>query len=317
MSLCEKHDLKHLLTIAFIALMSFGSKAQYIWDFGAKLGAANYLGDIGGGEGPAQDFVYDLKIEATRISGGAYGRYFMGNSVAASIHLTQAMISGADENSTNPERYSRNLSFRNGLVELTPRLEWHIIKIHDVGRTFRYRLNFNFFLYGGAGVVWSNPKAKLNDQWVALQPLQTEGVKYGRFQFTAPVGIGAFFRHNKRHVIGAEFGWRWTMTDYLDDIRGFYQNPDDFEDPIARTLADRSVEMDPNDPLFIGSNFYGEGSKANPAVPAKRGNPENNDSYFVAGFTYGYALRGKTSFSRSRYNFIKGKPRKRRSKAKF
>lgn len=309
--------MRKLLLVISIVLGSLSLNAQYIWDFGAKLGAANYLGDIGGGEGPARDFIYDLKIEATRISGGAYGRYFMGNSVAASVHITQAMISGDDQNSPNPERYSRNLSFRNGLVELTPRLEWHIIRIHDVGRTFRYRLNFNFFLYGGAGVVWSNPKAKLNDEWVALQPLQTEGNQYSRFQFTAPVGVGAHFRFNKRHVIGAEFGWRWTMTDYLDDISGFYKNPDNFEDPIARTLADRSVEMDPNDPLFIGSKFYGEGSKANPAVPAKRGNPDNNDSYFVAGFTYGYALRGKTSFSRAKYNFIKGKPRKRRSKAKF
>ncbi len=309
--------LRQILILLVFATWTSLSHAQYHWDFGVKLGAANYLGDIGGGAGPGQDFIYDMKLEKTRFNVGGSMRYFINPSLAASVHLTQARLLGEDNASQNPERYSRNLSFRNDIIELSTRLEIHFFKINDVGRTFRYRLDFNIFAWGGAGVFFNNPRAQYQGQWYSLQPLMTEGKKYGRLQFCAPVGLGLHYRFLKRHLFGFQAGWRFTLTDYLDDVSSFYKNPDDFEDPIARALADRSVELSPSDPLNIGSEFFGNGSRSNPAEPSKRGNPQNNDSYLVANFTYSYSIRGKTSFSRRKYSFVRGKPRRRRSKAKF
>jgi hypothetical protein len=305
------------LLLATLLLVASSSNAQYVWDFGVKLGAANYLGDIGGGAGAARGFVYDMKLDQTRFNLGASARYFFGNKTAVSLHFTQARLKGEDASSENPERYSRNLSFRNDVLELSTRLEYHFSQINDVGRTFRYHLSFSMFLWGGVGAFYNNPKGYYEGEWVALRPLATEGTNYGAFAFCAPAGVGMHYRFNKRHLIGFEAGWRFTMSDFIDDVSGFYVNPDDFSSPQALALSDRSVEVDPNDPLFIGSQFYGAGTKANPVEPAKRGNPEDNDSYLLASFTYSYALRGKTSFSRSRYRFVKGRPKRRRSKAKF
>ena len=39
---------KLILLILFLGAV--GAKAQYQWDYGFKLGASNYLGDIGGKE---------------------------------------------------------------------------------------------------------------------------------------------------------------------------------------------------------------------------------------------------------------------------
>jgi hypothetical protein len=316
LSISKMRLLKSLLLSALLAF-SGTLQAQYVWDFGGKIGASNYLGDIGGGAGAARGFIYDMKLEQTKFTLGLTGRYFFGNNTAVAVHFTHVRLKGEDSGSENPERYSRNLSFRNDVLELTTRLEYHFIKINDIGRTFRYRLSFNLFLWGGVGAFYNNPKGYYQGEWIALRPLQTEGIGYSPFSFCAPAGIGMHYRFNKRHLIGFEAGWRFTLSDYIDDVSSFYKNPDDFTDPQAIALADRSVEVDPNDPLFIGANNYGAGTKANPSEPAKRGNPEDNDSYLVACFTYSYALRGKTSFSRSKYSFVKGRPRKRRSKAKF
>jgi len=66
--------MKKFLSIVFL-LVAIQSGAQYNWDYGAKVGAANYLGDIGGKELTRRDFIWDMHVLSTRYAGGMYGRY--------------------------------------------------------------------------------------------------------------------------------------------------------------------------------------------------------------------------------------------------
>ena len=62
--------------------------------------------------------------------------------------------------------------------------------------------------------------------------------------------------------------YRFTFTDYLDDVSTVYIDPNSFTDPIARELADRRPELG-LEPASAGD---------------KRGNPDKNDGYFTQNF---------------------------------
>jgi len=65
----------HLLILVICIAVTSNVSAQYKWDYGVKVGASNYLGDIGGKYLPRRDFVVDMHLISTRFAAGAYGRY--------------------------------------------------------------------------------------------------------------------------------------------------------------------------------------------------------------------------------------------------
>ena len=308
---------KFLLVIALSFFTMSGLKAQYLWDFGGGIGSSNYLGDIGG-QGAAKAFVSDIQLEMSRPSFNLFARYKINNLFGASAGFAYGWIQGADNLSNDPSRFSRNLSFRNHLFEISGRGEVYLLRLNDVGRSGRYRLDFSTYLFAGAAGLYHNPKTEYEDEWIALQPLQTEGVQYSKIQLAIPAGLGVYFTLFRHHRFGFEIGTRFTTTDYLDDVSTFYKQPSLFEDPLAAILADRSNEVDPNDPKFVGSQYFSEGTEMNPELPSIRGGAANPDYYLMAFATYSYVLRGKKSnFTKPRYNFITGHVKKRKSKAKF
>lgn len=301
------------LSLALPVMVLFGlqTSAQYSKDFGGKLGAALFLGDIGS----SGTFGVDLNQMRYHV-GGSFRNFFSPN-FAIQAGLNYGQVRGSDENSKSDPNYSRNLSFKNDIIELSARAEWHFLVIRDVGRTYTYRLDFNMYAFGGIGAFYNNPKALLNGNWVALQPLETEGVSYSKIQPVVPVGIGFHFKLNKHHLIGWEFGLRKTFTDYVDDVSSRYVHHTEFTDPTALALQDRSVELEGSgDPRFIGSENYSYGS--DPVGTAPRGNSDGQDWYAFTGVTYSYAIRGKKrSFSRSKYHFSRRKFKRKKSRAKF
>jgi len=279
-------------------------------DFGVKLGAALFLGDIGK-KGIGMD------LSQMRIHAGVSYRNFFSPSFAVQGSLNYGQVRGDDANSKSDPLYSRNLSFKNDIVELSGRAEWHFLIIRDLGRTYTYRMDFNMYAFGGIGGFYSNPKAELNGNWIALQPLQTEDIKYSKIQPVVPLGIGFHFKLNKNHLVGWEFGLRKTFTDYVDDVSTRYVHYSEFTDPTTLALQDRSIELEgTGDPKFIGSQNFSYGT--DPVGTAPRGNVDDQDWYAFTGVTYSYSIRGKKrSFTKSKFHFSRRKFKKRRSKAKF
>ena len=309
--------MKHLLFI-LITLIGINAHAQYQFDVGVTVGSAGYLGEIGGGESEAKPFVLDLKLSQARWNLGGFARYRIIDNLYVRADLMTIRLQGADSLSQNPERNSRNLSFRNDIIEFTGRVEYSLISIHDFGNTGRYLLDFKTNLILGAGVFYNNPKALYNGSYVSLRPLQTEGVKYSAFQFTLPVGAGLFWTYKRQHRIGVEAVWRFTLTDYIDDVSSTYPNDTTGMSPEAIALSNRNPELSESP---INRNNYG--SSLNPDYENIRGSPKGKDSYLVVSVSYSTVLRGsyknkRFQATRSRSSIGSSKKRlKRRTRAKF
>lgn len=180
-------------------------------------------------------------------------------------------FTGRDEESSNEGKLRRNLSFTSNNYEFNVNGVFHLIPIR--GR-FYQRPNYNLYGFVGLGGLYFNPKAELNDQKYALQPLQTEGTKYSRVTFVIPFGFGAKAKITPFLNVGIEAGWRKTFTDYIDDVSTVYLDNASIADPIAQQLADRRPE--------IGLPVFAAGKK--------RGDPSNKDAYMLLSFKVEYYL---------------------------
>jgi len=307
-----------------ILLLTSDAFAQYRWDFGVGLGASNYLGEIGGQEQTRRDFVYDMKLNRTQYVVGAFARYKLSPQLAANIGFNYGRIRANDNNSTNPARVARNLSFRNDIFEFSFRGEFTLFYDNDAGGRGFYNPDFRVYGFLGAAAFNHNPQTRyygeleeFNDVMVDLRPLQTEGVEYSNWEFAVPAGIGLFFTFNKNHRIGWELGYRFTFTDYLDDVSTQYaQHPDgSLVSGLANRTSPQALNRAEQLAVSQGVDIPNRGSFA---PGQKRGDPTNNDGYLFTQFTYSYVIGGKSNFARRKYSYLKGKKRvRRKTRAKF
>lgn len=309
--------LRPLFILFFLAVSSY-TYSQYLFEYGASAGIANYLGEIGGKEKTRRDFIADMKLANTRQSLSGFVRYKFHPMFYAKAELMYFRIAGDDKMSTNPARNARNLNFRNDMFDFTATGQFVFYENTDLGSDYRFRLAFRAYVGTGIGAFYSNPKAEYKGQWIALRPLETEGVSYKALGVAIPATLGFHFTYRKKHRFGWELNWRTTFTDYLDDVSTGWGDPSKMTDQ-AIALSNRTVELDPNafdDPGFL--NNFGYNPEVNPTN--KRGDPTHNDSYLTMNFSYSYVIRGKSSFYKSRYGSFfkkKGRSKMRKIRAKF
>lgn len=306
---------KLLLALVLTFITTIEGFSQYYIDYGISVGASNYLGEIGGGKGTRNDFVSDMKLNYTRWSFGGFYRYRVSNKIGVKASLNYIRLSADDAKTENPARRGRNLNFKNDMFEVLLNGELYLYKVNDVGKTGRYSTDFNLYLFGGVGMFYSNPKGQTDGgDWVALQPLQTEGVAYSRFNFAIPVGLGFYYTMNRKYRLGMEVGWRTTFTDYIDDASTVYiSNYDGISNKTTQALIDE-IHADNPDLAANGSpqvSTYAPGKK--------RGDPTHNDSYITATVNFSWAIRGRSKFYKSKHSWVlgKNKRKRRKSRAKF
>jgi hypothetical protein len=312
--------MKKLLLISAFLFVVSAAFSQYKLEYGGMIGAANYLGEMGGKEKTRRNFIMDLKLSQTRSAISGFVRKKLTPDVMVRASLGWYRISGADRLSTNPARVGRNLSFRNDLIEASVTGQYIFYDVADLGRTYRYRNDFKAYIFTGAAASFSNPKANYNGDWVALQPLHTEGQglspdapkPYSHFIFAVPAGAGFFFTISKIYRIGWEFNWRTTFTDYLDDASTKYVDPALLNSATAVALANRNPELQ-----------YTEGSTLPPPqnywAGSPRGNSKYNDSYLSTTVNFSYVIKGRSRFGMAKYKSFFGKKFKkgRTIRAKF
>ena len=303
---------RFILTAMILLFACTGVRAQYAWDVGVNAGFANYLGEIGGGPGQARDWILDMELDQTRWNPGAFARYRVDYNWAVNIGLEYMRLQGADSLTENPNRFARNLSFRNDVIELSTTVEYYFFNQPDVGRTGRYLLDFKAYAFTGLAAFYNNPKARLDGSWIALQPLNTEALDspYSRVQMAIPFGFGFYYTFARIHRFGLRAAWRYTFTDYLDDVSTNYPDPEVFLDnEDALRLHNRTGEV-ANHPLAAELvPYFREGGV--------RGNPDANDSYLTIGLQYSYVIRGKSKSFGRRRNYLYGRRRGRMGKARF
>lgn len=295
----------------FLILVSVNAEAQWLWEYGASLGATNYLGDIGGKEKNRRDFVSDMKLSKTRWNGGIFTRYRWKQNISLKLAFDYLRVEGDDKLSTNPGRRPRNMNFKNDILSLTQTAQFFFYTDPDLGNTYRYKNSFRAYVFGGIGGFYTNPKTIYKGEWVKCRDYFVEGVQYKKFVLGLPVGVGFYFTINKRNRLGFEFNYMKTFTDYLDDISGNYPEVAP-SDPTTAALALRTPELpqDVKDQYSkeILSHTWGQ----------KRGDPTNKDAIVYMTFSYSKVIRGSSSFYRKKNSFFGRNKRKvRKIRAKF
>jgi hypothetical protein len=306
--------IRSLLSVRLVLLILLSSRSfaqkGYIWEYGVMTGVSNYLGEIGGRQNAARPFLTDIKLAKTRWSETVYLRYGFHPKFAAKLAFNYLRIEGDDHLTSNPARHYRNLNFRNDIFDLESTISWFFYRSDKPTGIFRkVKTYFNAYAFAGIGGYYHNPKTLYQGSYIALQPLQTEGVKYSKFGYCVPFGAGfyvAIVKRRRSHRIGMEFNWRYTGTDYLDDISTDYKNPAELNSLAAVALSNRNKELS-NQPAGFDGNYgwHGVDKNGNPVNQAPRGNPSNKDSYLSISVSYGVSLKSFYTKSRSRSRKIR------------
>src|SRR5690606_21083476 len=83
------------------------------------------------------------------------------------------------------------------------------------------RSTWNPYVFAGIGVSTNNPKTLLDGEWIDLRPLQLENNPYEKYVLVFPMGLGLKYKLNSYVDLILEGNYRFTMTDYLDDISAY------------------------------------------------------------------------------------------------
>lgn len=283
---------KGITTLAVVVMLIIPvlTNAQTFYAYGSQLRSLLLTGGIG-----TSSYFGDLKdpgvaIDAKPTLNIGLQNYFHPR-ISARAELTMFTLKGDDASSDAPTRQVRNLSFKSTNFEL------NVVGIVDLfppmGRRFYQRPNFNAYGFAGVGVMYMNPKAELNGETYALQPLRTENVSYSRIQPVIPYGLGIRIKVNPFMNIGIESGWRLTFTDYVDDVSTVHPDKTGW-DPIRAQLSDRS------DVGFKPGHV--------------RGDPDKNDAFHTLMLKFEYFLPNNFLFGdqyKKLYNMRRSRPKTR------
>ncbi|WP_315818759.1 DUF6089 family protein [Paraflavitalea speifideaquila] len=248
-------------------------------EFGISVGAAHYFGDLN----------TRAKFNRPKLAVGAFFRKQFGNYIGLRVAAHFAQLGYSDVYNTHNEyQRKRNLSFNSNIFELALQGDFNFFKFVP-GDPYH---SFTPYVTMGVGVFSYDPYAYLNGQKVFLRPLGTEGQglnipgyedrkPYNTMAICLPLGVGIKYALNDRMNIGLEVVYRFTTTDYLDDVSKTYVGLDNFAKlpdnslSQAALLQDRSYETSPERIGLAGR---------------QRGFAKQKDQYVLAELTFSFNL---------------------------
>jgi hypothetical protein len=231
----EKIVSRFLLAFCAVAILVSGASGQRTrQEFSMYAGTGHYLGDIGGAGIESRGFVFDLQPQATRTSVGAAYAWGLNRTIWLEVGGQVVNLYGDDAFTGAGPRRARNLHFRNTLIEGSTRVRWEVWS----GPNFQSpdKIYPSIFVVGGIGVFYHNPMTRLRTNadngaaWYSLRALQTEGVSYSPLALSLPVGFGMSWDLGAGWKVSWELNYRFTTTDYLDDVSGNYGNPEEMSE---------------------------------------------------------------------------------------
>lgn len=235
-----KRRIKAILSL-LVMLLPMMAAAQGLLErgeIGGSIGGMNYIGDLNN----------QSVFGRPNLGYGVYFRYKIDPRWSLLVGGSLGQVEGG-----NPDVNSlRNLSFQSKITEGFARVEFNFVPFGFTGKSHPW----STFLFAGVGMFGFNPTTQYVNpdgeiETIELRPLGTEGQGtsaypdreiYSLSQVMMPFGIGVKFRPTNQLYITAEYGFRKTWTDYLDDVSTIYVDPSILEG-LAQDLYDRSNEV--------------------------------------------------------------------------
>ncbi|MFY8032975.1 MAG: DUF6089 family protein, partial [Flexibacteraceae bacterium] len=230
-------------------------KRSKYFSFGGGVGYNNYFGDLSPANG-----IGSSSFNGVNLYFGAVGEYRFHPNFSARAGLAYTMISASDA-SADPSgdastkgRYSRNLHFRNNMIEFSSMITANIF---PVNRGYLKRAKVNPYVFMGLNVFTNNPQARAYGKgdagdWINLRELKTEGQgtstgpqAYPGIQLGIPFGLGVKFAITRKIDISFELGYRFTFSNYLDDVGSSYLSEAEMRaaNPTTVRMSNRSGEL--------------------------------------------------------------------------
>ena len=276
-----------------------------MFEFGGSVGIMNCLSDVGGLRGNGRPFLKDLTFGNNQLNGSIYISALYKYAVGLRLEGTFGQVKAYDSislKSVSEGRYERSLQFKSKISEVALVAEFHplFIFINWLSRDDEPP-RLSPYAAAGIGYFSFNPQAYLNNNWIDLQPLSTEGQGFKEYPTRKPyklaqsnmlLGVGVKYELSPAINLRFEILHRTLQTDYLDDLSTRYVNPALFSNYLSGTdlvhamaLNDRRSKTNPEYPI-------------NPNGGQLRGNPNNKDSYFNCNFKAGISF-GREKIRRS------------------
>jgi hypothetical protein len=268
-----------LFAFLFITVSAIHAQAQrneYVQkgEFGITLGVAHYFGDIN----------TRGAINRPKPAIGAFFRKQFGNYVGLRISAHYAQLGYSDTYSKNEYQQTRNLSFNTNIWELALQGDFNFFKFIPNDPDY----SFTPYITLGVGAFTFDPYAYLDGQKEFLRPLGTEGQligydgrkPYNTLAVCIPLGVGIKYNISEKMNFSFEVTHRFTTTDYLDDVSTTYVGANKFTAlSTAGILQDRSVEIDPNNPLGLEGRQRGWSKQKDQYIIAEIGITLNISTY--------------------------------------
>lgn len=252
------------------------SQAQRHHEAGITVGVANYYGDL-------QDKLFP-SYGYKPVMGISY-KFFMNPNIGLRFSASYTSLGAADSLSDIKTNRLRNLSFATRLIEAHAGIEYNPWPIDPV------RNKVSPYVFAGISVFYANPYTRgLNGEKVYLKPLSTEGQglpmypdrkPYSNVNVAFPLGAGMKFLVNKTLMISGEFGYRFTTTDYIDDVSKSYVSLEE----LARYKGAQAAQLS-----FRGDKAAGW-DRNYVDYTYKRGDSKSNDGYWFGTITIALYLR--------------------------
>lgn len=266
----------------FLALIMINTTAKaqpqstvYEGEIGLSLGAAHYFGDLNN----------RAAFNRPKIAIGAFYRKQVGDYIGVRFGFHYAQLGYSDVYSKNEFQKRRNLSFNTSIWEVALQGDFNFFRFVPGDPDYM----FTPYITLGIGVFGYDPYAYLNNEKYFLRPLGTEGQgsalyperkPYGSTGFCFPLGMGIKYNMSSLVNVGFEVAYRFTGTDYLDDVSTTYAGPAAFppdangNPTVASILQDRSYET--GTPIGVAGR--------------QRGFSSQKDAYIFAEFTVSFNL---------------------------
>jgi outer membrane protein OmpA-like peptidoglycan-associated protein/opacity protein-like surface antigen len=191
------------------------AKATPAWDAGLFLGYANYSGDL---------MTSNFTFNNPNFTYGFFIRQDINSHFAWRANLFSGRLSGNDAD--YPELQMRNTDFSTPLIELGLNGEYAILKKPQApaaGAPFKLKLIP--YLSGGPGLAFINPSTSYGGTpGFRSKELQDREADKPKANLVFPIGAGVKADLSRNIYLGLEFGYRFTLTDYIDGVK-FSGNP--------------------------------------------------------------------------------------------
>ncbi len=238
---------KKLYLVISILIFSYAANAQLydsykrLGEVGLGVGVGHYFGDLNPSAG----------LNRPKISAGIFFIKNFNNYIGLKGSVNYALLGYSDQYSKNEAQRIRNLSFNSNVWEFSLSGYFNFFKFMPGIEGY----NYTPYVSLGVGVFSYDPYAFLDGQKYFLRPLGTEGQgsaafpdrkPYGSTALCVPLTVGFKVAVRESINIYAELGYRFTNTDYLDDVSTTYAGSENFpplpngQPSPAYLLQDRS-----------------------------------------------------------------------------